>query len=398
MSLNTRQLINNIAELIAIPSISSTIPDLDMSNLGVIHWLAERLSRIGFKIEILPLPNKPLKANLIATMGEGDGGLVLAGHTDTVPIDEKGWNSDPFKLNVLSDQLVGLGTADMKSFFAIILSALEQIELTKITQPLIILATADEETTMAGARALVDLGRPKARYAVIGEPTNMKPIHTHKGMMMESICVHGVAGHSSDPANGVNALTGMHLVISELTRWQQELKKMPNPEFPVNFATINLGYINGGDNPNRICERCELHFDIRLLPGMASSAIQHELTQRIAACLQNHHVQSWELNALKPATEPMLTPRTSHIVQTAEKLTGFRSEAANFCTEGSYLNALGMETLILGPGNIEVAHQNNEYLSLTAAATMVEILTSLIALYCCRRNLWLTNNKNRKPC
>ena len=381
MTLNTRSLISNIAELVALPSISSTLPELDMSNLGVIHWLAERLSTLGFNNEILPLPDQPHKANLIATIGKGNGGLVLAGHTDTVPIDEDGWASDPFKLHVLDDKLTGLGTTDMKSFFAIILSALEQIDLTKINQPLIVLATADEETTMAGARALVDLGRPRARYAVIGEPTNMKPIHAHKGMMMESVCVHGSAGHSSDPTNGISAIEGMHRVISELTAWQCELKKITNPEFPVDFATINLGYINGGDNPNRICEHCEIQFDLRLLPNMKSSAIRHELSRRITTCLEDHP-QSWNLRTLKPATEPMSTPRTSSLIQAAEKLTGFRSEAANFCTEGPYFNALGMETLILGPGNIEVAHQNNEHLSLSAAIAMAELVAALIISYC----------------
>jgi len=156
-----------ISELIAIPSISCTNPKEDQSNLAVIELLAHWCQDLGFKVEILPVPENSGKFNLVATLGSGDGGLVLSGHTDTVPYDLGAWQSDPFKLKQANDRLYGLGTSDMKAFFALALTAAAQFSADSLTKPLIILATADEETSMSGARALVAAGYPKARHSII---------------------------------------------------------------------------------------------------------------------------------------------------------------------------------------------------------------------------------------
>ena len=180
-----------IKQLLSTPSISCTSADIDQGNLQVINLLADWFENLGFKCEIQTLEHDKNKANLIATLGAGNNGLVLAGHTDTVPIDEDHWQLEPFNLTEKDDRFYGLGSCDMKSFFAVILEALKTIDLSNIKQPLIILATADEETSMSGAKAIAKhadkLGVSNARYAVIGEPTNMQPVRMHKGMMMESI-------------------------------------------------------------------------------------------------------------------------------------------------------------------------------------------------------------------
>ena len=138
-----------------------------------------------------------------------------------------------------------------------------------LTAPLILLATADEESSMDGAHLLVEQQRPRAAHAIIGEPTGLRPVRMHKGIAMEAIRLKGRSGHSSDPALGVNALDGMHQALDELITWRSELQaRYRNPLFAVEVPTVNLGHIHGGDNPNRICAECELHFDIRPLPGM----------------------------------------------------------------------------------------------------------------------------------
>ncbi|MCK5640733.1 MAG: M20/M25/M40 family metallo-hydrolase, partial [Gammaproteobacteria bacterium] len=162
------KVIDLLHDLIAAPSVSSVSPAFDSSNKPVISLLAEWLLSEGFEVEILPLPGQPNKANLIATLGSGSGGLVLAGHTDTVPFDAEKWNHDPFKLTEADNRLYGLGMSDMKSFFALAIEAARGFDKNNFQQPLIILATADEESTMDGAKALVELGKPKGRYAVIG--------------------------------------------------------------------------------------------------------------------------------------------------------------------------------------------------------------------------------------
>ena len=141
------------SQLIALPTISSTEPEFDQSNKALIELLADWLATLGFKTEILPIENSRGKYNLLATYGEGEGGLLLAGHTDTVPFDEGRWTFDPFKLTEKDGKFYGLGTADMKGFFAFVLDAIARLDLTKLTKPLRILATADEETTMLGLSA-----------------------------------------------------------------------------------------------------------------------------------------------------------------------------------------------------------------------------------------------------
>ena len=152
MSLPT--FMNLYKDLIAIPSISSTDTSWDQSNSSVINQLATWLEELGFSNEITAVPNVPGKFNLISTYGSGDGGLLLAGHTDTVPYDEAGWTTDPFKVVEKDNRLYGLGTIDMKGFFAFVIEVLKSMDLTQLNKPIRILATADEETTMSGAQAI----------------------------------------------------------------------------------------------------------------------------------------------------------------------------------------------------------------------------------------------------
>jgi len=375
-------LIQMLAELIAAPSMSSVSPEFDTSNREVIELLADWLQRLGFAVEVLPLPSQPHKANLIATLGSGPGGLVLAGHTDTVPYDEGRWNHNPFGLTEKDNRLYGLGTSDMKGFFALAIEAAYGFRAGQLQQPLIILATADEESSMEGAQVLVELGRPKARYAVIGEPTGLRPVNAHKGIMMEAVRLTGRSGHSSDPSLGVNAIEGMYRVIGDLLAWREELQaNHRDPQFQVPVPTLNLGHIHGGDNPNRICGACELHFDLRPVPGMELEALRDTLNGRLARLLGDSPL-GWELAPLFHGTPPMHTPATSAIVQAAEALTGHDSEAVAFCTEGPYLTELGMETLILGPGDIAQAHQPDEYLALDRLNPTVELLQQLIRRFC----------------
>ncbi|RCX25998.1 acetylornithine deacetylase [Thioalbus denitrificans] len=376
-------LIEMLQRLVATPSVSSVSPEFDQSNRAVIDILAGWLETLGFAVEVMPLPERPEKANLIATLGAGPGGLVLAGHTDTVPFDADRWRSDPFVLTEADDRLYGLGTADMKGFFPLAIEAARRFEARQLRSPLIILATADEESSMEGAEALVAAGRPRGRYAVIGEPTGLRPVRMHKGIMMEAIRLTGRSGHSSDPSLGVNALEGMHGVLGEILAWRAELQAAHrNPLFQVEVPTLNLGHIHGGDNPNRICGRCELHIDLRPLPGMALDELRGELVRRLERRLEGSRLEL-EIFPLFKGTPAMETPAASALVQVAERLTGHGAEAVAFCTEGPYLQALGMETLILGPGDIDQAHQPDEYLALDRVRPTVDLLEQLIGRFCC---------------
>ncbi|WP_281648958.1 acetylornithine deacetylase [Parendozoicomonas sp. Alg238-R29] len=371
-----------IRQLIATSSISSTRPEFDQGNREVIELLANWLGDMGFACEIIPIPGSPHKANLIATLGKGSGGLVLSGHTDTVPCDDSLWSQSPFELTERDNRLYGLGTCDMKSFLALAMEAARGLKPEDIKQPLIILATADEESTMSGARELARLGQPKARYAVVGEPTSLTPLNMHKGIMMERITLTGKSGHSSDPSKGRNAMDAMHKIMTALMTLREEWKtQYNNPGFTVPMPTLNLGCIHGGDNPNRICESCSLEYDVRILPGMESETIRHSIRRRINPLAEQLGV-GFELSAITPSIESFASQPNSQLVAACEKLTGHTSTSAAFATEAPFLSKMGMDTLVLGPGDIAQAHQPDEFIGLDTLEPTIELLRGLIKKFC----------------
>lgn len=375
-----------LSALIAAPSISSTRKELDHGNGQVIGLLEEWLSSLNFATEVQPVPGAPGKYNLIATLGgkksAPDQGLVLAGHTDTVPFDEGRWQFDPFSVTEKDGKLYGLGTSDMKSFFALVIEAVRDLRARDLRRPLTIIATADEETTMAGAKALAATGRPLGRYAIIGEPTSLKPVHVHKGILMDAIHLMGRSGHSSDPDAGVNALDAMYRVMGALMAWRAELaKNHTDDRFKVPVPTLNLGHIQGGDNPNRICGECELHVDLRPLPGMVIDDLREDLRERVKQAVEGSPLVV-SFTTLFDGVPPMETPLDSPVVQAAEEETGQQASAVTFGTEGPFLSALGMDTLILGPGDLEQAHQPDEFLRIDRIDPTITLLQKMISRFC----------------
>jgi acetylornithine deacetylase len=270
----------------------------------------------------------------------------------------------------------------MKGFFAVVLDALRDVDLRGLAHPLTLLATADEESSMCGAQELVSAQRRLGRHAVIGEPTGLRPVRMHKGIAMEAIRVIGHSGHSSDPSLGRSALEGMHRVIGELLRWREELQaRYRNPLFKVFVPTLNLGHVHGGDNPNRICGHCELHFDIRPLPGMDLADLRAQIERRVGHVLEGSGLR-FERESLFEGIPAMETLGSADIVRAAERLTGHAAEAVAFGTEGPYLNSLGMQTVILGPGDIEQAHQPDEYLALDRVKPAEQLVRGLVQQFC----------------
>lgn len=382
MSLNLSRYIEHLGQLVAEPSVSCAVPRWDMSNRRVIEHLANWLSDLGFNAEILPIEGHPEKFNLLATLGQGDGGLVFAGHSDTVPYDKGRWQSDPFTLTEKDGKLFGLGATDMKGFFPAVLEAVRDIDPTKLTQPIMVLATADEESSMSGARQLVASSRLKARYAVVGEPTSMQPIHMHKGILMESIRVVGAAGHSSNPALGNSAVEAMHEVLGELIAFRAELQeKYRNPGFAVATPTLNLGCIHGGDGANRICGECELHFDLRSTPGMHNDELREQINQRLSPLAQRRKVDI-VFSTLFEGVDPFFQDIDSPLIQACEQLTGQAPASVAFATEAPFYRELGMQTVVLGPGSINQAHQSNEFIELDQLPGAVSTLRGLIEQLC----------------
>ncbi|KAL8181345.1 UNVERIFIED_CONTAM: hypothetical protein K2H54_000137 [Gekko kuhli] len=293
--------------IIAIPSIKQHGSPLDQSNEAVIRLLADWFGQLGFQCEVTALPALPGKFNLVATIGQGEGGLLLAGHTDTVPFDEGAWRKDPFKVTEEGNRLYGLGTIDMKGFFAFIVEALKEIDLKTLNKPLRILATADEETTMAGARAIADAAELKTR---LRERSQL----------------------GSRPT-GVNALEIMHQAMGQVLKLQHSLKeKYADHRFAVAAADAEPRLHPGGRQP-------EPH--LRLLRTAHRTCHLHEPIPAYA-CADD-----------------------SELVREAERASGRTAESVNYCTEAPFIQQLGCETIVLGPGHIAQAHQPDEYLDLS---------------------------------
>ena len=383
MSVNLKRYQDHLQQLVALPSVSCAVPEWDMSNRAVIDYLANCFADLGFNTQVMQLAQTG-KTNLVATLGSGDGGLVLAGHSDTVPYDADRWQSDPFELTEKDGKLYGLGATDMKGFFPVIIEAVKPYIGQTFKHPLIVLATADEESSMSGARALAKTGIPGAtpRYAVIGEPTELVPIRMHKGIMMEAVRVRGQSGHSSNPALGKNVLEAMTEVMNELISLRTDLQfKYRNAGFAVQTPTLNLGCIHGGDGANRICGDCELHFDLRLLPGMDNdelrAAIQHRLTP-----IAERSGTDIVLSSLFEGVDPFGEDVQSELVKICETLTGNHSESVAFATEAPFMQQLGMQTVVMGPGSINQAHQPDEFIPLDQIEPAVKIVRGLIEKFC----------------
>ena len=382
MPTTEQRIIQQLGQLVSTPSVSSTDPGWDQGNRAVIDLLASWLTDMGFRTEIQAVNADGSKANLIATRGSGPGGLVLSGHTDTVPYDEGRWQSNPLGLAERDNRLYGLGSTDMKGFFPVAMAAAAAFNDVELQQPLILLATADEESSMNGARALAAAGYPKARAAIIGEPTSLVPVRMHKGIMMEAVHINGQAGHSSNPSLGNSALDAMHAVMGDLVAFRTEMAaRYSNPLFEVAYPTLNLGCIHGGDSPNRICGQSELHFDLRMTPAGDNTEVREDIRSRLAEIGKARKLEI-EMRSLIQDVAPFEQDAHSELVTLAEKLTGHDAIAVAFATEAPFLQQLGMETIVMGPGSIDQAHQPDEYMPLDQIQPAIKLLEQFIRHYC----------------
>lgn len=380
----------SLTQLIACPSISSTQESWDQGNLKVIQLLATWFEQLGFSIDIQKVPSVHTggenKYNLLAKLGNGEGGLLLAGHSDTVPYDESRWQSDPMQVVDKDDKFFGLGTCDMKGFFAFILQACKGLDAKKLKKPLYIVATADEETTMAGARFFSQSQAAKPDVAIIGEPTNLVPVVMHKGHMSHRISIQGQSGHSSKPNLGVNAIEIMYQVIGALLKLKEQFNlNYKNEAFDVPAPTLNMGAIRGGDNANRICGHCELDIDLRSLPGMKDEELLHWLSEALKPLAEKYpgRVSFEEMHPSSPSFEQnKCSSEQQCFVSIAEEISGHSCCAVNYATEAPFIQQLGCQTIVLGPGSIDQAHQPNEFLAHSEIEKTNTLLVKMIQQYC----------------
>jgi len=342
------------------------------SNLKLIAFVRDYLDTHGVSYRVSTSADGG-KANIHAIIGpQAAGGLALAGHVDTVPVEGQAWSSDPFTLRHAGGQLYARGACDMKGFVASFLAAVPDMQAKPLQRPLHLCVTYDEETTFDGVERLIeDLGGSglKPGLCVVGEPSGMKPIIAHKGRLSMNVFVRGRPGHSSEPAKGVNAV---HAAAEAIAWIAADLRRIAREgpfaeEFDPPYTTGQAGTIQGGSILNIIPEHVEFSLEWRDIPGDDSVRYLDRLKAYVA-----EHIEP-AMHAVHPDTGfryeiinlmPRMSLPADHELTTVVKLTGANvAGTVSYGTEGGYYQNAGIPTMVCGPGHIAQAHQPDEFVA-----------------------------------
>ncbi len=362
------------------------------SNLELIEFIADYLTRLGIESRLVH-DESGRKANLYATLGPRDKpGIALSGHTDVVPVDGQSWSCNPWAMSERGGRLLGRGTADMKSFIAVLLVAAPELIRRRPVTPVHLVLTYDEEVGCIGVRRLLGLlaelpVRPLA--CIIGEPTEMKVMTGHKGKMSVRCRVHGRECHSSLAPEGVNAVEYAAEVIAYLRAMARRIAAEGpfDAHFDVPHTTVHTGVVSGGTALNIVPKDCSFDFEFRYLPGVAPEALlaqvksyaEKELAPEMKAIAAEAGF-SWEPISAFPG---MNTPVDSEIVEFVKSLTGSNSVGkVAFGTEGGLYQQAGIPTVICGPGSIAQAHKPDEFIEIEQIAQCERFMARLIDRVC----------------
>ena len=354
------------------------------SNLALIQQIQAYCESLGLA-PVLTFNEDNSKANLFVTVGAGNdaqqpiinGGIVLSGHTDVVPVDGQDWESDPFEAVIRGDKLYGRGACDMKGFIACALNLLPKaVALSKqgvLAKPLHLALSFDEEVGCLGAPLMLEELKERGispDYCIVGEPSSMKMVIAHKGISVFRCSVHGKSAHSSLTPQGVNAISYAARLIGFIDDLAEQLAKNGPTDgaFDVPFSTLSVGTIEGGTATNIVPNLCQFTFDYRNLPMMGTHDILPTIEQKISELnqqMQQVDSQSGiQLEQLESV--PAMTDSDSAALQ--QLIVGLVGAAARhkvaYATEGGQFTNAGIPTVICGPGSIEQAHKANEFVAL----------------------------------
>jgi acetylornithine deacetylase len=344
------------------------------SNLVLIDFVRDYLDGWGIASELV-FDAERRKANLYATIGPDDrGGIMLSGHTDVVPVDGQAWDSDPFAVAEKGGALYGRGTADMKSFIAVVLSLVPEFTARTLKTPIHFAFSYDEEVGCIGVRGLIAKlkERPiRPTGCIVGEPTMMQPVIAHKGKVSVRCQVRGLESHSALAHEGVNAVEAAAEIVAHLKSMAR--RKRDQGPFDAGFSppytTVHTGTIDGGTALNIVPRDCRFDFEFRNIPAddpaplfaevrrFAETRVLPEMRQVSAAT----GITFEEMNAV----DAFDMPEDHELVQMAQALSGANSVGkASYCAEAGLFQEASIPTVICGPGSIEVAHKPNEYVAI----------------------------------
>ncbi len=359
-----------------------------LSNLPLADFVSDYLDRPAVRLEKMRSQDGA-KANLIIRAGpeRKDGeGLTLSGHMDVVPADEPEWRSAPFALTRAGETYVGRGAADMKGFLALAINRLARLDPGRLRRPLALLLTYDEEVGTLGARRFAerrDEAPALPRDVIIGEPTSLRVVRLHKGMIRLQLAFRGRAAHSGYPHLGRNAIEPAARAIGALARLRVEMEaeRPPHGEhFPeVPYPALNVGLVSGGSAVNVIPDRCTVQIGIRFLPEMKGEEMTERMRAAVAEALPG---EPFELTSLGESPAMMLDERAALHRELCGMVGQQGTESVAFATDAGWLQTVGLRCAVFGPGSIEVAHRPNEFLPIAEFERAGALLDDVIRRRC----------------
>ena len=377
-----QQSIDILAKLVAFDTTSRG------SNLALIEFVESELARIG--VEGRRVPNEDgSKSNLFATIGPMiEGGVVLSGHTDVVPVDGQPWTSDPFVLTPRGGRLYGRGSCDMKGFLALALAAAPELAKAPLARPVHLAFSHDEEVGCLGAPSMIaEIARvlPRPQAVIVGEPTNMEAVRGHKGISVYRVTVTGREAHSSLTHLGVSAvMAGVKLmeVLSALSE-RLELEADPASPFLPKGASLTIGMVQGGTASNILARECNFLFDLRCPPGLDPDAILQPFfaaAKAMDAALKARAPEAG-VRIEHRSTTPGLTPEADgEAERLARLLAGDNGpgRVVSYAAEAGQFQDAGFSTVICGPGSIDQVHQPDEYVEVSQMQRGAQFMARLI--------------------
>ncbi len=355
------------------------------SNFALIEFAEAFLRDQG--IDPIRADYAPGKTNLVASIGPAvDGGVALSGHTDTVPVTGQSWATDPFKMTAINGDLFGRGTCDMKGFLACCLAAVPQLKARKLSRPVHLVFSCDEEVSCEGVIPAVRRfghGMPTPSVCIVGEPTMMDVMTGQKACQAYVTTIKGVEAHSSKPALGWSALNEANLLITEINAIAQEMRDRDNRNCPFDpaFTTVHVGAVHSGTTVNIVPNLATISWEARLLPDQDES----EIRDRVARFVQARNKVIREtypdagIETDNYVNVPGLEPEPDGEAKSlAMRLTGSnRTGVVSYGTEAGHFQAAGMSTVICGPGSIDQAHKPDEFIAASQLVACDQFLDRL---------------------
>ncbi len=358
------------------------------SNLEMIHWIADYLESHGIASTLVH-DDERRKANLFATLGpDREGGVVLSGHTDVVPVDGQPWDTDPFEVHEEGGKLFGRGTSDMKSFIAAALACVPEFLACGLKRPIHFAFSYDEEVGCLGVHGLIgELKRRDLRPSavIIGEPTLMEVVDAHKGIAVFHTHVRGVPAHSSATHIGVSATHAAGRFVAFLDDLFEEYQTRARPDlgFVPPYTTIQVGILNGGTASNIIAQDCHVDWHFRTMPTDDPKEIEDRAFSRLDQLrddMKARHPDCDITTTIGSRVPPLRPDSASAATELALQLTGANSTSqASFGTEAGIFQENSYAAVVCGPGDIAQAHQPNEFIALEQVEACHAFLRRLMA-------------------